>query len=168
MLSILKIPMTSSGAACMKTQRVRKRQSWRYKRRPITLKKVWALAKWARSRSHCNPEPPKIPSLGLKPDQESEPIAFRHSKMTDIFRKQFFPKIDATLGGIQERTFDDDTFGQAIEIDSQHPDNTRASGKSTLIKRASPWKAPGRDGIPTGFLKHAENHCAGLYPDWSR
>jgi hypothetical protein len=126
-----------------------KRQSWRkvLQEASNNPKKVWALAKWARTRSHCSPEPPKIPPL--KPDQESEPTAFTHSEKTDTFRKRFFPKTEATLDDIQERTFDDDTFGQAIEIDSQ----VTPEQVARVIKRASPWKAPGRDGIPTGFLK---------------
>jgi hypothetical protein len=67
---------------------------------------VWALAKWARTRSHCSPEPPKIPPLKI--DEESEPTAFTHSEKTDIFRKRFLSETEAALDDIQERTFDDD------------------------------------------------------------
>jgi hypothetical protein len=69
------------------------------------------------ARSHCSPEPPKIPPPKI--DEESEPTAFTHSEKTDIFRKWFLPEAEAALDDIQERTFDDDTFGQTIEIDSQ-------------------------------------------------
>ena len=126
-----------------------KRQSWRkaVQEASNNPQKVWALAKWARTRSHCSPEPPKIPPLKI--DEESEPTAFTHNEKTDIFRKRFLPETEAVLDDIQERTFDNNTFGQTIEIDNQVTPEQVAG----VINRARPWKAPGRDGIPMGFLK---------------
>ena len=96
-----------------------KRQSWRkaVQEASNNPQKVWALAKWARTRSHCSPEPPKIPPLKI--DEESEPTPFTHNEKTDIFRKRFLPGTEAVLDDIQERTFDNNTFGQTIEIDDQ-------------------------------------------------
>jgi hypothetical protein len=96
-----------------------------------------------------SPEPPKIPPLKI--DEESEPTAFTHSEKTDIFRKWFLPETEAALDDIQERTFDDDTFGQTIEIDSQVTPEQVAG----VVKRAKPWKVPA---YRWAFSRHAGNH----------
>jgi hypothetical protein len=108
---------------------------------------VWALAKWARERSHYAIEPPKMPPL--RPSPEPEPIAFSHAEKTEALRQRFFPEIVANLEDIQDRAFDESTFRQSFEVDRV----VTTDQVARVVQRTGAWKAPGRDGIPTGFLK---------------
>jgi hypothetical protein len=127
-----------------------KRASWRGALQEASgdPRKVWAPAKWARERSHCAAEPPKMPPL--RPSLESEPDTFSHAEKTEALRQRFSPEIDANLDDIQDGTFDESTFGQAFEVDRV----VTTDQVARVVQRTGAWKAPaGRDGIPTGFLK---------------
>jgi hypothetical protein len=121
-----------------------KRESWRRVLQEASNdpRQAWALARWGRQRSHLPPDPSKIPSL--RPNPEAEPTAFTHAEKTETLRRRFFPDIatgDAHTSPIRANP--------QFEVDDiVTPDQVERA-----IQRTGTWKAPGQDGLPTGFLK---------------
>lgn len=104
--------------------------------------KLWALERWARLRSWEPYEVPKIPDMT---GEGGEPIR-THGEKAQKLAGTFFPEGSYELGplpGLKRKE------GDPISI------RTTVTPKEieNALKHISPWKAPGEDGIPTGFLK---------------
>ena len=87
--------------------------------------------------------------LPLRPSLDSEPTAFSHSEKVESLRQRFFPESEANLDDVQDTGPSGSTTGLGFEIESEVSQDQVARA----IHRIGVWKAPGRDGIPTGFLK---------------
>lgn len=132
-----------------KTMAEAKRESWRRALQEASSdpRRAWALAKWARQRSHLPPDPPKMPPL--RPNPDSEPTAFSHPEKAEALQQRFFPESEAVLDDIQDEGPGGGITGPRFEIESGVSQDQVAGA----INRTGAWKAPGRDQIPTGFLK---------------
>ena len=105
------------------------------------------LARWARRDSHQKPAALKMPPLRRSPN--ADPIAVTHAEKAEVLRQQFFPLSPAVLDDIQETTFEDRSFGSGFQVDQA----VTPGQVARAIRSKGPWKAPGPDGIPTGFLR---------------
>jgi hypothetical protein len=126
-----------------------KRESWRRALQDASYdpRQAWALTRWARHRSHLPPDPPKMPPLRLS--LESEPTAFSHKEKAEALQQRFFPESGAILDDIQDTGPTRSTAHQRFEVER----SVSLDQVARAIHRAGTWKAPGQDGIPTGFLK---------------
>lgn len=103
---------------------------------------IWALTKWAKDRSDIPSEPPKVPPLeGQQPEQRVDTF----EEKCEAFHRQFFPPTpDADLSDMSPAEYPPDLDSlPIISYDTV----------SSVVRRTSPFKAPGVDGIPTGFLQ---------------
>ena len=131
------------------TIRRAKTKAWRKRimRASGNPKEIWALERWARLRSHTLPEQPTMPELRRSAGDEY--VARTHSEKAALLAEKFFPDPEADLDDIGDTTFGDHTFGNTFEIDWAVDSDDIA----LVLKRAGPWKAPGYDLFPNGFLK---------------
>ena len=106
---------------------------------------VWRLTKWARTKSDQPAELPVMPALrtltGLATTFEEKVLALS---------QRFYPDSTADLSDIEDSTFEDNTF-----LPNWLPmeQTVTESEMTSIIHRQATGKAPGRDGIPTEFLK---------------
>lgn len=106
--------------------------------------KMWNLERWARLQSFRPPEPPRLPAL----EDASGRAMTDHSQKAEVLAKKFFPSPPADLADIRDQDFLED-WESGLEIEQRvTPDEV-----SEAIRKASPWKAPGDDLLPTGLLK---------------
>jgi hypothetical protein len=108
-------------------------------------KLLWKLERWARIRSHAPAEQPKLPQLKRS---EGDRPATAHAEKAEILAERFFPNLAADLTDVADTTFQDHTFSPAFELSQEVSEQDI---KEAL--KAGPWKAPGADGLPMGFLK---------------
>lgn len=64
-------------------------------------------------------------------------------------RQRFYPQTEADLSDIEDLSFTPDTFHNPLESEARA---TEAEVRAALYSQ-KPWKAPGPDGIPAGFLQ---------------
>ncbi|CAH0017834.1 unnamed protein product [Clonostachys rhizophaga] len=113
-----------------------KREKWRevLARTGTDEKQLWALEKWARLRSWSAYELPKLPGI-----KDRRGIQHKtHRGKAKALSEKFFPESargDDPIPGLKLLTYV--TEGDIKEA----------------LKGIAPWKAPGPDEIPTGFLK---------------
>ena len=104
------------------------------------LKEFWNLEKWARLRSHAPQDSQNIPAL--RPSENALPET-DFDKKAAILSTRFFP--------------DPIPEPEALNIDpppSLDIDLTcDEEDIKFLLQHATPWKAPGLDKLPTGYLK---------------
>ena len=112
-------------------------------------KDVWALARWARLRSHA-PTASTMPPLRRPHDDDNAPAATTHADKARILAEKFFPCPLADLSDITDRSW----------VDRPHPDpvplnrEVTAEDVAEVCRRTAPWKAAGtEDNIPVGLLK---------------
>ena len=120
-----------------------RRTAWRELAASATKdpKKLWTLAAWGRLRSHSPTEDAQMPELVSETDPATRAVT--HEQKAAVLAERFFP---LTIPG---------------ERPSQGPCKWMTAGMPTVteedvgkaIHRPSPWKAPGLDGIPNGFLR---------------
>ena len=102
---------------------------------------IWGLVRWGKERSHLPPELPTIPPL----EKGNGELAMTFEEKTAILHARFFPpEPDADLSDMQGYTY-------PAELE-EAPQITREMVAAALANTA-PFKAPGVDGIPTGFLQ---------------
>ena len=98
---------------------------------------LWNLVKWAKNRG--NALPASTPALA-KPNGE---LAHQPGEKAEVLRQSFFPPpLQADLSDIE---------GYQYPQPTECPDITEEEIRR-VVRRASPNKAPGADGIPNGIL----------------
>jgi hypothetical protein len=144
--------LQSASKHLRKTINDAKRESWRTALHSASKdsSKVWKLAKWARLHSHTANDTPRLPAL--KPGPGEDPTACSHKDKAEVLRRRFFPApLDTPADSrpvVHTQTPPQRTGGN-IEISQKITPEQVAR----VIQRTGAWKAPGPDGIPTGFLK---------------
>ncbi len=69
--------------------------------------------------------------------------------LTYLLAERFFPTPPADLSDITDTTFADATSKQRFEVNQ----SVDLAEITQIISSTGAWKAPGRDNLPTGFLK---------------
>ena len=105
---------------------------------------VWRLARWARTKAQQPSELPVMPAL-----QSSQGLAYSVTEKAEALKARFYPIVEADLSDIQDTSFQDSTFRNSLEITRL----ATAEEVSSLLKLRKPYKAPGNDRIPNGFLR---------------
>lgn len=107
--------------------------------------KMWALERWARLRSFLPPELPRLPAFT---DSSGQVVAADHGQKAEALAERFFPNPPADLTDVQDQAFLD-SWAPGFEVQQK----VIPAEVQEAIRRASPWKAPGKDLLPTGILK---------------
>ncbi len=110
-------------------------------------KTLWNISKWARLRSSLKPAEAAIPPLGRS--EETPASAHTHEEKANLLAERFFPTPPADLSDITDTTFADATSKQRFEVNQ----SVDLAEITQIISSTGAWKAPGRDNLPTGFLK---------------
>jgi len=77
-------------------------------------------------------------------------IAHTITEKAEVLRARFYPNVEADLSDIQDTSFSRESFLlESIQINQEA---TREEVEA-ILKRRKPFTAPGKDGIPNGFLK---------------
>jgi hypothetical protein len=77
-------------------------------------------------------------------------IASTIQEKAEALRARFYPIVEADLSDIKEREFVDSSFPQSpIQISQQ----ATQEEVEAILRSRKPWKAPGMDGVPNGFLR---------------
>jgi hypothetical protein len=105
---------------------------------------VWRLARWGRSTAQQPAELPVMPAL-----QSTKGLAYSIPEKAEALKARFYPIVEADLSDILDTSFQDSTFQNSLEI----PIIATADEVSSLLKARKPYKAPGNDRIPNGFLR---------------
>jgi hypothetical protein len=107
---------------------------------------MWKLAKWGRTKAQRPNELPIMPTLVT----EQGNIAHTIAEKAEFLRARFYPTMEADLTDINDFSFSRESFPpDSIEVSQEA---TKEEVESTLKSR-KPFKAPGIDGIPNGFLQ---------------
>ena len=111
-------------------------------------KKMWKLARWARTGAS---EPPPLPQF--PPMQEREDVQHDSNEAkADILASHFFPPPrDTDL---------DDIEGHLYPAELDVPQMVTADEVTQVLKQAAPDKAPGPDGIPNRMLRECSDVLA--------
>ena len=109
-------------------------------------KLLWRLERWARCKSHCPSEPPKLPSFTVEGQ-----VLDTHEAKAEALGKKFFPSPAANLDDISDITFAEDF--DATEKEFSLVQQVSVQEVASAIYGTRSWKAPGNDLLPTGFLK---------------
>ena len=109
--------------------------------------KLWALQRWARLRSGLPPPPAHLPSL--VDETHPDGLAQSFEEKTQTLARRFFPGPQDGAIEVPNPDFCNDSFANPFEVCIE----VTVDEVLGTLKRAKPWKAPGQDGIPTGFLK---------------
>jgi exonuclease III len=106
---------------------------------------LWKLERWARCKSFVPVDPPKLPALNGPQGQ----VLSTHEQKATALSDRFFPNPPANLTDIEDVTFaeafDTPDFDICREVSEDEVADALSSSK--------PWRAPGNDLLPTGFLK---------------
>jgi hypothetical protein len=131
-----------------KTIRSAKRKQWRGLLASVSEdpKLLWRLERWARLKSHAPREQPKLPDL--KRGEGAAP-ARSHAEKAEALSAKFFPDQPADLSDIKDTGFEDGSFHGGFELRQ----SITEEDITAALQKTKPWKAPGEDLIPTGFLK---------------
>jgi hypothetical protein len=105
---------------------------------------LWKLERWARCKSFKATEPPQLPALK---DQAGR-LQTTFLRKAEILADRFFPNPPADLTDIH-----DPGLTQPWEPKFQIDQTVTPEDIRHVLSRASPWKAPGNDYLPTGLLK---------------
>ena len=121
------------------------RKSWRdfLEQASKDTSKLWAVERWARLRSRTPPEPAHLPDLTTEPGETNPETAFA-GKAKLLANKFFPPPLEIESDNTTTRP-----RGDTVEVLS----TVTQEDVESALKRISPWKAAGPDGIPTGFVK---------------
>ena len=111
-------------------------------------KKMWKLAKWARTGAS---EPPPLPQF--PPIQDREGVQHDSNKAkANILALHFFPPPrDADLSDIE---------GHLYPAEHDVPQIVTADEVAKVLKQSAPDKAPGPDGIPNRMLRECSTVLA--------
>ncbi len=106
---------------------------------------LWKLERWARLRSATPLDPPKLPDLQ---GPQGQPNLTSHSQKAEALARRFFPSPPANLEDLRDPGIQED-WNPKFQMEQQvAPDNV-----DKALRKAAPWKAPGEDLLPMGFLK---------------
>ena len=127
------------------------RKSWREFTAEASKKPTsfWALERWARLHSGQPPTPAHLPELNNSEHLGSPARTFQEK--AQILAQRFFPEESEGAAIVPDLEFHDTSFTSPTPIEI----NCKITAEDVIevIKRTKPWKAPGNDGIPAGFLK---------------
>jgi Reverse transcriptase (RNA-dependent DNA polymerase)/Endonuclease-reverse transcriptase len=133
------------GRRKKKAIRDSKRADWRraVHEAKDSTKGIWGLVRWAKERSHLPPELPTVPPLAKSDSENGRAETFLDK--VKVFHRQFFPpEPDADLSDIQH---------YAYPTEREQPPQISLDMVRSALRNTAPFKAPGVDGIPTGFLQ---------------
>jgi hypothetical protein len=125
-----------------------KRQSFREAIHEAAEKgdRIWKLAKWGRTKAQKPSELPIMPTLVT----EQGNIAHTILEKGEFLQARFYPTIEADLSDIEDFSFSRESFlRNSLEVSQEA---TKEEVESILRSR-KPFKTPGIDGIPNGFLQ---------------
>src|SRR6187402_3869362 len=105
---------------------------------------IWKLAKWGRTKAQQPVELPVMPPL-----QSTQGLVYAITEKTEALKARFYPIVEADLSDISDTSFQENSFQESIEV----PKLATADEVTSLLKARKPYKAPGNDRIPNGFLK---------------
>jgi hypothetical protein len=105
---------------------------------------IWKIAKWARTKSHLPPEPPKMPELQWKRRCYSTVQG-----KAQALSERFYPVTEADLEDITDKEFQEDLYGHALEMDQL----VTSAEVQAILRKIKPDKCPGTDEIPNRFLQ---------------
>ena len=77
------------------------------------------------------------------------PTARTHGEKATLLAERFFPQPQADLRDIKDTDFQPETYTGTVRIRQQ----VTSEDVADTLRKMSPWKAPGNDLLPTGFLK---------------
>lgn len=122
-------------------------KAWRTTLQDATQKQelLWKLERWARCRSFCPPDPPKLPAFAAPPGHRD---LATHPEKAAALANRFFPSPLAELHDIQ-----DPAFEKEWEPKFQVQQPVTYDDISNALSKSGPWKAPGEDQLPVGLLK---------------
>jgi hypothetical protein len=106
---------------------------------------IWNIARWARTKSHLPPNPPRVPTL-----HRGDTITSTEQEKVELLCDRFYPNTQADLEDVTDATFEDHTFQDHLSIDQLlvvSPQDIHIA-----LHRTKPCKCPGINGIPNGFL----------------
>lgn len=108
--------------------------------------KIWRLERWARLKSFLPPSDSSLPPLHRG---EWEQLQNAHEAKAEILAEKFFPRPEADLSDLTPEA------QLLAERDALVPlqSSVDEADIADILGKTAPWKAPGEDGIPTGFLK---------------
>lgn len=106
---------------------------------------LWNLERWARKKSALPPDPPKLPALQ---GPQGQPELVSHNQKAKGLSQKFFPNPPADLSSIRDRSFQEE-WEEKVWIKKEVTPGEIAEA----VAKAAPWKAPGADRLPMGFLK---------------
>ena len=81
--------------------------------------------------------------------QTTQGLAYTVREKAEALKARFYPMVEADLSDIQDTLFQDNSFQDSLEI----PRLATAEEVSSLLRARKPYKAPGNDRIPNGFLR---------------
>ncbi len=106
---------------------------------------MWRLAKWGRTKAQLPAELPVMPAL-----KSTQGLAYSINEKAEVLKARFYPVVEADLSDIQDTAFEEESFqGACLDV----PKQATADEVSSLLKVRKPYKAPGTDRIPNGFLR---------------
>jgi Endonuclease-reverse transcriptase len=111
---------------------------------------LWRLERWARLRSHAPRETARLPPLGR--DEQGPATAAGFAGKEELLAERFFPAPPADLGDVAGTPWREplrDGPARSIPIDQ----GVDWQDIELEVKSMKPWKAPGPDLLPVGFLK---------------
>jgi len=106
---------------------------------------LWRLERWARLKSFAPVDPPKLPALQ---DPQGGPDLATFEAKARALAGRFFPSPPADLGDILDPELAQEWPGRFAVNQEVTPEEI-----AQALRRTAPWKAPGADLLPTGFLK---------------
>jgi hypothetical protein len=81
--------------------------------------------------------------------QTTHGLAHTITEKAEALKARFYPIVEADLSDIQDTSFQDSSFQDSLEV----PRLATADEVSSLLRARKPYKAPGNDRIPNGFLR---------------
>ena len=106
---------------------------------------IWRLAKWSRMKAQLPTKLPVMPAL-----QSTQGLVYSVHEKAEVLKARFYPIVEADLSDIQDTAFEEESF-QNVCLDV--PKQATVDEVSSLLKARKPYKAPGTDHIPNGFLR---------------
>jgi hypothetical protein len=76
-------------------------------------------------------------------------VAYEHKDKAALLAQRFFPEADIDLTDVRDTSWADGTGQGAFDISR----TVDADEVKQILQQAKPWKAPGEDLLPVGFLK---------------
>ena len=104
---------------------------------------IWKLARWACTKSHLPPEPPKMPDIYWQGSRQTTTQG-----KADILGERFYPETEADLDNILDQECQYAYNSPLFADQSVTEEDVQA-----IIRKTKPDKYPGNNEIPNRFLQ---------------